>query len=188
MIIALRGCFGSGKTTIVRKILADHKGKPIYGALGPRKCEAYEVNLPKVKHPLYVIGPYSMPTGGCDQIQPYDLILELLRKYTQIGHALYEGAIVSSSFGRIGELSVQLCPEVVFAFLATPLEICIERVKARRQARGNTTEFDPKNVVTKFKQVEISKRSITAAARVKVVDVSSENGAAEVEKLLRGAV
>lgn len=190
MIISVRGAFGSGKTTIVRALLDKYGGKPLYGALGPRNCEAYSLSVKGVKKPVFILGPYTMPTGGCDQIRPFDKIFGLLKKYATQGHVIFEGAIVSSSFGRVGEACVTTCPEVIFAFLDTPLETCIERVRARRNARkgsAHAEEFDPKNVIVKFKQVEISKRTTTEKGLVKVITISSENGVATLLSLLKEA-
>jgi hypothetical protein len=38
----------------------------------------------------------------------------------------------------------------VFAFLDTPLEVCLERVRERRARKGNTKELDPTNTVQKW--------------------------------------
>jgi len=188
MIISVRGAFGSGKSTIVRGILEKFGGKPIYGALGPKRPEAYECKVTKVKKPVYILGPYyAAATGGCDLIHPYDILLDLIERYGSKGNLLFEGAIVSSSFGRVGELVSKWGQEAVFAFLNTPLEVCIEHVKKRRAAKKDIRDFDPKNVIIKFKQVEISRRSITEAGKVRVVDVTMENGQDEILKLLRSA-
>ena len=187
MIISVRGAFGSGKSTLVRSVLEKFGGKPIYGALGPKRPEAYECKVPKVKKPVYILGPYLVATGGCDMVRPYDTTLDLIERYGAQGNVLFEGVLISSSFGRVGELMSKWGQEAVCAFMDTPLEVCINHVKKRRAAKKDVRDFDPKNVIIKFKQVEISRRSITAAGRVRVVDLNMKTGHDALLKLFRSA-
>src|SRR5262249_29980519 len=87
MLINLRGTSGAGKTTVVRALMAQCSHKAIYGALGPRLPEAYELTLP-LCDPVYVIGPYLTPCGGCDRILPFALVPQLIEKYAQQGHVV----------------------------------------------------------------------------------------------------
>src|SRR5262245_515887 len=101
MLINLRGTSGSGKSTVVRNLLAQCGCKPIYGVLGPRLPEAYQLMLPQ---PIYVLGPYQTPCGGCDAVQPCDLVHKLIKQYAQWGHVVFEGLLMSTFFGEIGQL------------------------------------------------------------------------------------
>lgn len=153
MIISVRGANGSGKSTVVFKILRSGTNKPLYGMLGAKQPEAHELILPKVKKPVYVLGPYEEDglTGGCDRIhnivtkphgrtrsgdlfQPSDgySVEDLIRKYAGKGHVLFEGVVVSTMYGGIGKLMEKWGKESVFMFLDTPLEECLRRVELRR--------------------------------------------------------
>jgi hypothetical protein len=144
MLINVRGTSGAGKTTVVRALMASCPHKPIYGALGLRLPEAYKLTLP---HPVFVIGPYLTPCGGCDRIVPFALIPQLIEKYAQQGHVLFEGMLLSTCFGVIGQLMETR--DSVVMFLDTPLDVCIARVQARRRAAGNFRPFNPKLLAQK---------------------------------------
>jgi ABC-type cobalamin/Fe3+-siderophores transport system ATPase subunit len=45
MIINIRGTNGSGKSTVVKKFLQRFPHVELFGALGPRRPEAYKVRL-----------------------------------------------------------------------------------------------------------------------------------------------
>ena len=127
----------SGKTTIVKNLLAASKTKPkpIFGVLGPRQPEAYQLQLEKRKKPLFVLGPYyGVPTSGADVITTngLDVLIFLLEKYRKKGDVLYEGIIVSNNYGSVGEYLHSQKKDVVVAFLDTPLEVCLEGLKARQ--------------------------------------------------------
>lgn len=104
MIINIRGTNGSGKSTVVRQIMdrAD-RCLPIHGVLGLRRPEAYKLEF-KDRTPVYVLGPYDVPTGGCDAVHPFSLILDLVHKYAPQGHVLFEGSLVSDHYGKMGAL------------------------------------------------------------------------------------
>lgn len=177
----------SGKTTIVRAILDQFKGVPIYGVLGPRRPEAYALKVKGVPQIVYVLGSYHTISGGCDQVQPYQLILELIEKYAAKGHVLFEGVIVSSSYGRVGRLLEKWGQEAVMAFLTTSLEDCLKNVQKRRNARDDAREFNPKNTTSKYNQILKSRTTIAEAGKLRVVDIDPNKGVAQVLSLLREA-
>ena len=171
----------------MRSLLAEGKGKPIYGVLGPRNPEAYVLKFKGVGKLVYVLGPYVTATGGVDNLQPYDLNLTLLEKYGPKGHVLFEGVIVSSSYGRVGRLMEGYGQEAVMAFLDTPLEVCIENVKKRRAARADGREFNPQNLTSKYNEIVRSKAKMLAEGKVRVVDVNMKDGPKQILALLRKA-
>lgn len=191
MIISIRGTNGSGKSTIVRKLVAGYLQKKIYGILGARLPEAYFLVVPKVAKPVYVLGPYeNTAVSGCDQVQPYDLILDLIEKYARRkeGHVVFEGVILSSSYGRVGRLMEEWGQEAVMAFLDTPLETCLKNVQARRDTKKNAKPFNPKNTTSKFEQIYGSRQNIIDAGTLRVVDISMDTGYDTVLKLLKEAI
>ena len=158
MIISLRGTNGSGKSHLVFQLMKkfntvsigkDKTGKPTH----------YRLDLSRGER-LYVVGPYTSACGGCDAIQPYDNIWPAVEAVIPKGHVLFEGSLVSSGYGRIGEASEAYSDAVVFMFLDTPVEKCVQNVVNRRLARGNEKPFNPKNVYQKYRAVELSVHNI----------------------------
>jgi thymidylate kinase len=171
VIVSIRGTHGSGKSTIVKKIIERYKGM----ALSPNvkgRCEGYMMDLPGVGT-LAVIGSYHNACGGCDGIQPYSLILDRIREYAHhSNHVLFEGALVSSSYGSVGHLMNEYSPDSTFAFLDTPVEECLRRIKERRAAKGNFEPLNPKNTVVKHDNVHRTKaQMLKLGSSVRIVDI-----------------
>lgn len=181
MIISLRGTNSSGKSTIVRGILAKFKSTPIYGALGLKNPEAYQVELSKKGKPLYILGPYLVPTGGADQITTKGLavLITLAEKYCQKGHVLVEGILISNNFGSFGAWLATHQKDVIAAFMDTPLEVCLASVK-KRQVEAGRGEKAVKHLEGHFKRV-LSTRKTMEEMKFRCEDVSWKNG---VEKIL----
>ena len=136
---------------------------------------------------VYVLGPYTLTCGGCDAVQPYDIILDLIRHYATKGHVLFEGALVSSSFGRVGTLIEQRGQEAVFAFLTTPPEECLRRIVQRRLDRGDMRPLNPANTLGKVRSTESSKRTIAAKGTVRMIDLDYLSPVEGIVSLLKGA-
>lgn len=182
MIISLRGTNSSGKTTVVRNLLAKFEPKPIYGMVGPRKPEAYELVRKRGK-PIYVLGPYDdTPTSGVDVISTagLDCVTELCEKYRPKGHVIMEGILVSSNFGSVGEYLVQYKSELIIAILDTSLEQCVEALK-KRQILAGSGPAEVKHIGAHYKRIHGSTRKRFEEYGVRVEMVSRENGA---EKIL----
>ena len=184
MIINLRGTHGAGKTKVITTVLANGSCR-LYGvALGPWMPEAYRLKIPHVEKPVFVIGPYD--TGGCDgcdRIQPFDLIPPLIEKYAERGHVVFEGALISTCWGAVGEVLAQRAGSVVL-FLDTQVETCVERVRARRLERGDDREFDPTQLAAKHARIA-SLRTKVEARGVRALTVSSENAVEIIIEVLR---
>lgn len=186
MIISIRGTHGSGKSTTVKELIAMGNGQPIMGRLR-NKPEAYRLILEGIPDPVFALGPYTLACGGCDAVQPYDIILDLIRDYATQGHVVFEGALVSSSFGRIGALLEQRGQEAVFAFLTTPPEECLRRIVQRRLDRGDLRPLNPANTLGKVRSIESSKKTIAAKGTVRMVDLDYKSPVDGLLDLLKGA-
>lgn len=157
MIINLRGTHGSGKTTLVRHVMAQY-----------RRCRP--VYLDGRKHPigyvcdkrLFVVGHYEGDaSGGCDTIPKVDLMYRMIQKYAKRGmHVLFEGILAQHSATRILALR-EAGYRVRVVQLNVPIKLAIRSVRRRRRKRGNARPFDPKNVVREARTIE------TAAQRLR---------------------
>lgn len=162
LIVNIRGTGGSGKSTIVRAILDAFAAQPIRDAKG--KVRGYV--CPDIAGvPLYVLGPYLTPCGGCDSIATQDEVCNLIREWAPKGNVLFEGLLISGLFSRYNGLDDELVEHhFIHGFLDTPLQRCIDQTLARRAARGNLKPFDPhKTLEPKFNAVLSSRCKFEAA-------------------------
>lgn len=148
-IVNLRGTHGSGKSTVAQRILAKYPHTE-YNPMGARRPQGYLVNLPGNKT-LAIAGPYATACGGCDAVQPYATVWPLVERLAgEADHVLFEGALISTTYGSIGAASEDYGDDIVFAFMDTPLATCVDRVNQRRAARGVAALEDITNVESKW--------------------------------------
>lgn len=159
MIISLRGTSGSGKSTVAFTLLknfpftkdTDDNGK----ILGYR----VEAGLSK---PIYIVGRYETACGGCDGIPTQKEAAErALRAHSAGCHVLMEGLLASAS-GPKGAVTAMISETnaACFAILDTPLDTCLDRVRARRAARGDDRPFNEDNTRLKWKQVRQTAKAL----------------------------
>jgi hypothetical protein len=154
-IISIRGTNGSGKSTIARKLIelfdaqpesVDKRGKP----------QNYVMTAGQST--LHIIGSYANDCGGCDGIKVWDDIWPRVVRFAELGHVVFEGLSVSSGYGRIGKWSEPYGDRMIFAFMDTPPELCIERVIERRKRKGNLKPYDATNLLAKHRAVQSTLR------------------------------
>ena len=186
-IVSIRGTHGSGKSTIVRKILDKYPHEALKFKETDKRPYGYIVQMPTGCE-LAVVGPYHTACGGCDAVQPYAHILDHINAAVGNGcDVLFEGALVSSSYGSVGVLLNSYATtghRAVFAFLDTPLQTCLDRIKARRAAKGNHEPLDPKNTAVKFDNVARTKAQMAKlGSAVGIVDIDHTRPTQQVLKL-----
>jgi hypothetical protein len=159
MLINLRGTNGSGKSTVVRKFFERcQKSRELFGVLGPRRPEAYAVGLKGVTKPLYLIGPYQTPTGGVDALGlPVEGLIKLLEKYKAKGHVLFEGVVISTTFGALGNWMSEDHKNALVIYLDTSLEDCLSALGERGANRGTL------HVEQKHKSIAATQKAFDAA-------------------------
>ena len=182
MIYNIRGSHGSGKSTCVVELLAQHPHTPMMCSAKGRP-EAYKVNL-GLRRPVYVVGQYISACGGADTIQPYAHIWPLVEMYAKQGHVIFEGALVSSCVGSIGEaMAARRKKDCVVAYLDTPLQTCLDRIVKRRAKKGNMKPLDPKNTESKFKSVAATRLRFDELG-VRTVAINHKKAVAQLLELL----
>ena len=128
MIINLRGCHGSGKTTAVRTLMEGRAVETIEGS--KRRPEAYL--LPEWN--LAILGDYSgtKTATGADSLKDIRGLEALVRRYARRHHVFLEGAHISGMYGRWLRLSQEAgTGQFLWLFLDTPYEVCLARVQQR---------------------------------------------------------
>lgn len=132
--VNVRGCNGSGKTTLLRSLARD----PL--------CRVVSVNVPDhspipvtyVPGGLAILGDYTpaaagSTTAGCDRIKTQAAtkgVLEHIASDPEVDIVLFEGVVVSTIYGPWREWA-QNNGGMVWAFLDTPLQVCLERIQKR---------------------------------------------------------
>ena len=170
-IIKLHGTSGSGKTTVARGLMEGMVVEPILHPAN-RKHMAYKVNRPEMTTPLFILGPYTAICGGLDSLSNVEDHIALLQEYAEHGHVFYEGLLGSEYYGRIGAVSEQWGDNHIFAFLDTPIETCIERIKARRLARGNIKPLNEANTRGRIAKIERLKYRLHHELKRKTVTIN----------------
>ena len=90
---------------------------------------------------LRVVGSYHNDCGGCDGIKTQDEVCRRVLEYAKASqHVLFEGVIVGTIVGRYLNLSTQIekltGERMVWAFMDTPYELCLERVNRRNNGKA----------------------------------------------------
>lgn len=175
MIINVSGSNGSGKSTIVKTAMSwFDRAEPLMVPNRKRPC-AYTC-VRKGGRKLFVLGHYETSCGGCDTLAglfPEKMLTNIYSwirsAYSEEVDILYEGLIVESDVRRVVELKEDGFPVVVLS-IDISLEKCIEAVVERRHERGNFAEFNPKNVISKYRHcMRRRQRFIDAGVRTEVL-------------------
>lgn len=165
MIFNIRGTSGSGKSHIIHSILSmfeNHEitldGKPI----------AY--NVPKLQ--ANIIGRYGTQCGGCDGIKTQDLVCGRVIKFKK-PNLIFEGLLISHSFQRYHELALEHGP-IIFCFLDTTPDDCIDRVYKRRELKGMFGTFNEDQIYKDHAAVMRCKQKFANAGHT-VYELESKN-------------
>lgn len=182
-IINIRGTNGAGKTKMAEAFLGRNadgslKGEDIILTSFEKQNKVSRVT----KHVLgrwsaeertMLVGKYGHANcGGCDTIPTQDLICEAVRRachYADCRVVVFEGSLVSTIFDRYRQLDLEMFKEggwrFVWAYLQTPTETCIERVKARTGDGAKTS-----TIADKARAVAATRTKAHAAGR-RVIDL-----------------
>ncbi len=140
MIINIRGTSGSGKSTVMRRVMSEMTLQP-HSVPGRRNPLFYTARYRDRR--VAVLGHYESECGGCDTINSYSTLTQLIRDLTAKGESiLMEGLLLSEDTKQTLSLGVE---DLRVLFLTTPIERCLDNVKRRRLARGNNKPFNPTN-------------------------------------------
>ena len=176
-IVKIHGTSGSGKTTAVRNLMELGEVDKIGD---PKRPEAYRIiNVNGVTHPIFVLGSYEGVCGGMDTISLVKDQIALIHDYAPLGHVVYEGLLISTYYGALGLAMEQYGEDHIWAFLDTPIDVCIDRVKQRRLAAGNLKPLNERNTRERIKPINSLKAKLLRMGS-NVVDLSytSDTGGA----------
>lgn len=157
-VVNIRGTSGSGKTTVVRKVMENFKGEvlPVRGVMGGR-----ERMIGHQMGNVFIAGNYQGATcGGCDGFSwkgAADEICDLIHHKSQFGPVVAEGLMIASwGTGRLLDLWERCEKKLHVIMLTTPLEVCLESVNKRRREKAlslgkpDPGPVNPENTTSKY--------------------------------------
>jgi thymidylate kinase len=172
MLVQIRGTNGSGKTTLARRLIGESPN-PVDLVWYPRptrrdpdkkaSVEGYGGNC------WLAVGSYRQGCGGMDTIPSFDLQQQGCARALEIGGELgcrvvSEGVLASTVAGSWLEFFKSLRAPVLVAYLDTPLELCLERIRERQRASGRG-ERDVKvdQIAAKVRAIEATRARFQSA-------------------------
>jgi hypothetical protein len=161
VLIQLRGTSGSGKSTAMRKIMSSLVGLEPHHV--PRRKAPLFYITPKFYLPrTVVLGHYETPCGGCDTIGSARQVYELISTFPHDVDVLCEGLLLSEDTKWTSQLVADGW-DVRVLFITTPVERCLEWIKARRLDAGNEKPLNPSNTVNRVKVIERARNKLSAS-------------------------
>jgi hypothetical protein len=179
-IVVLRGTSGSGKTTIaagVMKVLGPHAGTFNVGPKG--KLGGYVWDQP----PVTVVGRYETACGGCDAMSwkgAADDLEQAVVEGVGRGHSVLLEGLMVSTWGADRLLRLAKVAPLTVLHLDTPLDVCLDAVRARRAERAalkgqEAGELNVRNTTDKWNGLITHTRNQRIKG-VNVEDVDREGG------------
>lgn len=137
MIIQVAGTSGSGKSTVVRALLAHLEDtRPVYME-GRRAPLGYVGQLEGSDRPVFVVGAYEAPTGGCDTIKDVALVVgTVMDAHVRGEHVVFEGLFVMNHTRGPAMARAVGVNRMRIILLDVSLAECFERINARRAEQG----------------------------------------------------
>ena len=183
LILNPRGTSGSGKTELVRRILAQYgwsgacperlnSVEPIHRT-GRRPPFAYRLRHPRHGRPLVVVGHYQRTSGGSDTIRERDgglpEIMRFAGDFASRGHdVLVEGLRLSSEV----PLSLRFAAghRLHILLLSTPIERCARNLASRRRVARSSLATIQRVTGAEHRRVEDACVRLRSHATVEVLD------------------
>jgi hypothetical protein len=132
---------------------------PVHGS--DLKPEAYSCG-----YFTYVLGSYENTCGGMDTVGTAQEVMGLLDKYSQLGNIIFEGLLQSTYYGSMGLHSRKYGGDYIYAFLDTPIELCLERVVERRKTSGRNNKFNPQLTIDKWNTINLLRMKLRNGAQM----------------------
>lgn len=153
-IFWILGTNGSGKTTIVNRILGESAGN---------SWQEFNLTLSGNPEVVVALGPYGLKIGGCDRLRDWNAmehgILAAGLKYSNL---IFEGALVSTVFERFRRVLTLLRGKgkpVLAVLLSTPLKDCLEGIRSRTEGSNPDVKAMQDKMKASFMVVEKLKKA-----------------------------
>jgi hypothetical protein len=198
-VINIRGTGGSGKSTLVRRVMELYASHAYIPETGRRQPIASLHTRGHNDRALFVPGHYNTACGGCDTIKTPDQVYSLVNDAVDRGvDVLYEGIMVMDDTRRAIELHQRLENQNAIhgftqprhrlhvVYLTTPIEVCLAGINERRWERMGPEKYkpvNPKNTTDRAKRAEAGLLKLEAAG-VAVHRLDRAAALAQVRELL----
>ena len=153
MIIQIRGTSGSGKSTVMRKVMEHFTLEPVY-----REKRKQPLYYKDDGYHLTVLGHYESPCGGCDTIGSAHAVFELVQQLVLFKHTVCEGLLLSEDVKWSSQMR-----DLRVVYLTTPVEQCLANIRKRRAEAGNTKELNEHNTRNRVGVIERSRVKLSEA-------------------------
>jgi hypothetical protein len=155
VIIQVRGTSGSGKSTIVRELLKV-PGWDKLRVKKPGRKQPYGYMLTRPDQGIVCVpGHYESACGGCDTLPGQDITFQAVREAADVAlHTVFEGLLASEEVRRTVELHNDYKDQLLVILLTTPVEECLEGIRARRVARGDARPLKEGNTRNRVGVIE----------------------------------
>ena len=188
MIINIRGTNGSGKTTLARSFQSpDARVEEVLrrSVLSPTKKDpnrmvdavvtAVVSHVSGVVGEVASIGSYVTAQGGLDTVGSFELQQEaVMAAAKRWPHVICEGVLASTVYGSwavtFGELARDGY-DVLVAYLDTPVETCLARIRERQERAGKVREIKEDQVRDKVRAINATRDKFAKLPGITVVDL-----------------
>lgn len=157
--VNIRGTGGSGKSTLVKRIMELYPAYQMPVIVpGRKRPERYILRqTPDAARALIIPGHYETACGGCDTIKTVDQVYDMVRSSLTGGDdVLYEGIMVQDDVTRAVALDKELKAQggqLHVIRLTTKVEDCLAAIRDRRAARGEEKPLNEKNTRQRYERV-----------------------------------
>lgn len=141
VIMNLKGCNGSGKSTIPQMMIELDENVML---LTLNKEDPLPIATLCGSFDTIIIGRYFTACGGCDTLIPSQVQTIIKKLWLKDHNILFEGVIVGdikSTFYELMKACREVAPrEVHFCFMGTKLKECLKRIQRRNGGKEINTE------------------------------------------------
>ena len=184
MILLLAGTHGAGKTSIVYKMMNMYPPRDLIAKSPTGKIIAIgHVSEDTPYGPIFYVGKYTTPTGGCDTVKTQDEVRNRVKKWHKKGHVILEGALLGDCYAKHAEFFKRLTSDYRVCVLDTPFKTALANVNKRRKAAGKTPLENMEAITAKHKN-QVNLPGKCADRDIKCEVIRYKHGVEDMLKLL----
>lgn len=162
-IINVRGTSGSGKSTVVNRVMAMYLVRsPVYIAERRQPLLYHCLSGNNYYKPLSVLGHYEIAGGGCDNIKRVEDVYKMVRTEMKDQAVLFEGLMCSEDQKWANKFMDEGNTMNIF-HLSTDIEVCLASIRERRARVGNIDPLDETNTRNRVRAINSAVKKLYRA-------------------------